>query len=212
MRTARAWLRATPAWTEDEQEELVRDWCARRGLAVVIYRESKAARSMWLKAVRGTEAAVLPRLDILAQRDGKRSPSADLTITLDDLRSRAGVVADATLDATSADGGRWQDAIAAALGIIRAGGGRPLTKSQARAMARKSTDLRRARSTVALWKSEAKAKERERLRKRVWINTVAFVNWVSARAELPDALRELERRSLERIFGGRTGKTRRPKT
>lgn len=209
MRTARAWLRATPSWTEDEQESLVRDWCSRRGLDVVVYRESKTARSTWLKSVHGTEAAVLPRLDILAQRDGKRTPSADLTIALDDLRGRAGMVADATLDATSADGKRWQDAIAAALGIIRAGGGRPLTKTQARSMARKSTNLRRARSTVALWKSEAKARERERLRKRVWINVVAFTNWAAARAELPDDLRELERRSLERIFGPRTGKTRR---
>lgn len=209
MRTARAWLRATPSWTEDEQETLVRDWCAVRGLDVVIYRESKTARSTWLKSVRGTEAAVLPRLDILAQRDGKRTPSADLTIALDDLRGRAGMVADATLDATSADGKRWQDAIAAALGIIRAGGGRAISKKAARAMARKSTDVRRARSIVALWKSEAKARERERLRKRVWINVTAFKNFAAAQAELPDDLRALKRRSLERIFGTRTGKKRR---
>lgn len=208
LTNARAWLRATPYWSEDEQEAIVREWCAASSVPVVVYRESKLGREKWLKSIRETDAAVLPRLDIIVNRDGTRRPSVDLTITLDQLRAKAALVVDVSAGATSVDGKRWTDAIEAAMRRVTAGGGRKLHGKPGREMARKSADLRTARSLVAQWTDDnPPARKRLKHWRAVWMSR-DFANADEAKRAMPEELQSLSRRSLERIFGGRTGRKR----
>jgi len=205
LTNSRAWVRATAAWSEGDQIAAVREWCAGRGLSVVIYRESEIGREAWMKALRETEAAVLPRLDLIVARKlpaGKR-PTHDFTTALDALRNRAAIIVDVNADVTTQDGKRWTEALEKALARVSAGR-RTIKPKKARDMAKRSAEIRMARSVVRQWTDDNPgARKRLSTYSAVW-KSRKFRNWEEARAALPDELHGLSRRTLERIFGGRT--------
>lgn len=207
LTTARAWVRSTPAWSEDDQIRAVRAWCAGRDLRVTIYRESEIGRDAWVRALRSTEAAVLPRLDLIVLRKlpDKRRPSHDLTVTLATVRERAAIVVDVNADATTENVGAWAAALEKALTRIASGRRKKVLDGKtARKMARASGRVRGAASRVNQWTDDnPEARARLAHYSAVW-KSRKFANWIEARAALPEELRGLSQSSLRRIFDGRT--------
>lgn len=81
---------------------------------------------------------------------------------------------------------------------------RGVTKEQARDMAKRSAEIRMARSVVRQWTDDnPTARKRLATYSAVW-KSRKFRNWEEARDALPDELHGMSRRTLERIFGGRT--------
>lgn len=205
LTNARAWVRATPAWPEADQEAAVREWCAERGVRVVVYRESEIGREAWITALRNTEAAVLPRLDLIVARKlpPRGRPKDDLTVTLSRVQSRCSIVVDVDSGATTEHEKRWQAALAKALARVSAGR-RTIKPKKARDMARRSAEIRMARSVVRQWTDDnPTARKKLATYSAVW-KSRKFRNWEEARDALPDDLHGMSRRTLERIFGGRT--------
>jgi len=207
LKTARAWVRATPAWSEDDQIRAVKSWCAGRGIKPVIYRESEIGRDAWVRALRRTEAAVLPRLDLIVLRKlpPNRRPSHDLTVTLATVRERAAIVVDVNADATTENIDAWAVALENALRKIASGRRKKvLTSESARKMAKASGRKRGAGSLVNKWTDDnPEARARLARYSAIW-KSRKFSNWNEARAAMPEELQHLSRSSLERIFGGRT--------
>lgn len=207
LKTARAWVRATPAWSEDDQIRAVRAWCAGRGLAVTVYRESEIGRDAWVRALRSTEAAVLPRLDLIVLRKlpDKRRPSTDLTVTLATVRERAAIVVDVNADATTENVDKWAAALESALRKIASGRRKKVLDGKAaRKMAKASGRVRGATSPVNRWTDDnPEARARLAHYSAIW-KSRKFNDWKQAREALPDDLRSLSQSSLRRIFGGRT--------
>lgn len=207
LKTARAWVRATPAWSEDDQIRAVKAWCAGRELRVTIYRESEIGRDAWVRALRSTEAAVLPRLDIIVLRKlpDKRRPSHDLALTLAQVRSRAAIVVDVNADATTENPDAWAIALESALRKVASGRRKKvLDPKAAKKMAKASGKVRGAASEVNKWTDDnPEARKRLEHYSAIW-KSRKFSDWKQAREALPEELRELSQSSLRRIFGGRT--------
>jgi hypothetical protein len=104
-----------------------------------VYTEGEIAdaRAAWLRALRPTEVALLPRLDVLAVLRTPKGPrpSVDFTATLAAVSDRCLYIQDATHGITSRDGKRWHELVAWAAYKITVG--RALPTKKARAMARK---------------------------------------------------------------------------
>lgn len=200
-------MRATAAWSEDDQVRAVKAWCSGRGLKVAIYRESEIGRDAWVQALRSTEAAVLPRLDIIVLRKlpDKRRPSHDLMVTLATVRERAAMVVDVNADATTENVDAWAAALEKALTRIASGRRKKVLDGKAaRKMAKASGKVRGAASLVNQWTDDnPEARARREHYAAVW-KSRKFANWIEARAALPEELRGLSQSSLRRIFDRRT--------
>lgn len=205
LTTARAWLRDIPGWTEDEQEADVREWCKSHSLRVSIYRASKIDRADYVRAIRSSEAAVLPRLDIIVsppkQRQGR--PSHEFARLLDQIRARSAVVVDIWHEARSDDCKSWDNALSAALRRVSSGR-KALGKSEAKAMQAKAVERRRENSPLARWRG---LKERNhpiyRQALALW-RSREFPNAAAAQAALPEELHSVSKSSLIRLFDRRT--------
>jgi len=202
LKSARAWLRATPSWAEADQEEAVREFCAERGWRVVIYRASEISRADFIRALRETDVAVIPRLDLLVPVKVKGRPTHDLTLAHDEIKDRAGLVAEVNTGATSADKASWKRALAASL-VRVSSGRRSLDRRQAQIMAQRSAAVRSPRGLVTQWTDDnPTARARRERWDAVW-KSVKFATWEEARAALPEELRTVSQATLRRIFGRR---------
>lgn len=203
LTNARAWVIDTLHWSEADQEATVREWHAENmpGTALVVYRGSERKRAVFLRALRPGEAAIVPRLDVLVDRDSKHPPSLDLTMAVSAAIKAAAVVIDVASMARSDDAKRWEAAIVIAHKKIKSGsGGRKLGKKAAREMQGASVRSRRNNSAIARWMAD----ERLRAKWRPVYKSVEYPNWTAARAALPSELHTASRSSCDRLFGGRT--------
>jgi len=183
----------------------VREWCKSHGLRVSIYRASEIDRAAYVRAIRASEAAVLPRLDIIVsppkQRQGR--PSHEFARLLDQIRSRAAVVVDIWHDARSDDCKSWDNALSAALRRVSSGR-KMLAKSEAVEMQAKSVAARNSKSPLAKWRGLKERDHREyRAARAIW-KSREFPNARAARQALPDELQGVSTVSLDRLFEGRT--------
>lgn len=205
LTNARAWLRTLPGWTEDEQEADVREWCKSHGLKVSIYRASEIDRAAYVRAIRSTEAAVLPRLDIIVsppkQRQGR--PSHEFARLLDQIRSRAAVVVDIWHDARSDDCKSWDIALSAALRRVSSGR-KALAKPEAKAMQAKSVERRRENSPIARWAGLKERGHRDYKTALAMWRSREYQNAAAAQLALPEELHSVSMSSLNRLFGRRT--------
>lgn len=202
---ARAWLRAVPGWSEDEQDADVREWCRAHGMRVAAYRASDMTRESYIRALRETEAAVLPRLDLIVTPPGKRKerPTAEFAKLLDAVRSRSALVVDIWHKARSDDAKSWDNALDAAL--KRIGNRRkPMPKRKAREMQEQAVRARNGKSVLGKWRGLKERDAKEYRTARAVYKSREFASAAEARAALPDELHGVSRESLDRLFGGRT--------
>lgn len=203
LKSARAWLRATKSWSEDDQEAAVREFCSERGWRVVVYRASEVDRATFVRAIRETEVAVIPRLDLLVPLKLKGRPTHDLTLALDEIRDRAAIVVEVNTGTSTDDKAAWRKVLAANLTRVSSGR-RSLDRKQAQRMAQRSAAVRSPRGLVTQW-TDDNPTARARLERwdAVW-KSAKFSTWEAARAALPDELRTVSQATLRRIFGRRT--------
>jgi len=202
---ARAWLRDLPGWPEDDQEEEVRAWCREHGFKLVVYRASTFDRDTYVKAIRDTEAAVLPRLDIIIspKRQGKMKPSHEFTQVLDKIRGRAWIVVDVWHAARSDAGKSWGNALAAALRRVSSGR-TALPPAKARDMQKASVRARSSKSPLAKWRGLKERNHKDyRMARAIW-KSREFANAAEAQKALPEELHGVSKVSLDRLFEGRT--------
>lgn len=205
LTNARAWLRAIPGWSEDEQEADVRAWCGEHGMRVAVYRASDMTRESYIRALRETEAAVLPRIDLIVTPPGKRvaRPTAEFAKLLDAVRARSALVVDIWHKARSDDAKSWDSALDAAL--KRIGSRRkPMPKRKAREMQEASVRARNGKSVLGRWHGLKDRDAKEYRQARAVYKSREFANAFEARAALPEELHGVSRESLDRLFGGRT--------
>lgn len=161
LKTARCFVRPIRSWSEDDQEAVCRAWCERQGVRnVQVYRASEHDRAAWVRALRDTEAAVLPALHVLAElRPKVSSPSIDFGKTLAAVQIRARVVVDASADCTSAQARCWPEVVAKAQGRIQSG--RSLPRKEAKRRGKMGGAITRARSVVYQWTQPEMYEQRE---------------------------------------------------
>lgn len=182
----------------------MRDWCSPAGVTVTVYRASEMSRDAWVKAIRETDIAILPRLDIIISRKGKERPTHDFAMAVAEVIERAALVVDVNANATSDDKTAWRAAYAD--GLRRASAGRrKLDRKSAQRMARLS---HAKRNGVARRWNDDNPSARARLAqcKAIWKSN-EYPTWEEARAALPEELRHLSRASLWRLLGTRTKPT-----
>lgn len=201
VKQARAYCRATPHWSEDGQAAECEAWAAAHGLRLVLYRDSVHGRHEWLRALRASDVALLPRIDVLAgyMKDGTR-PSVDLAGVLAQVTGTAGAVVEITSGAAFG-GGEWPAAVAKA--TSRTVSGRTLPTKRAKAMGRKRGAQLRAASIVAAWLADTPEARRKLKAGRIVWRSREFANYSEAQRALPDELHGVSRKTLERIFGPR---------
>lgn len=177
--------------------------CNERGWRVVIYRASENDRAVFIRALRETDVAVIPRLDLLVPLKIAVRPTHDLTLTHDEIKDRAALLFEVNSGVSSDDKAAWKKLLATALARVSSGR-RSLDRKKAREMARRSAEVRSPNGIVKKWTDDnptARAK-RERW-DAVW-KSAKFGSWEAARAALPEDLRECSQATLRRIFGRRT--------
>lgn len=158
VKNIRAYLRPLRDYSLDEQRKAVESAGAK---VVYVEGETPDARRAWLKALRPTEVAMLPRLDVLPvlrTPKGKR-PSVDFPAALAEVQDRCLYILDAHHGITSKDGKNWHDLVAWAAHKITVG--RALPSKRGRAMARKRW-ANAEPGTVARWMSPHMADKRHR--------------------------------------------------
>lgn len=158
VKNIRAYLRPLRDYSLDEQRKAIE---AAGAKVVYVEGETADARSAWLRALRSTDVAMLPRLDVLPvlrTPKGKR-PSVDFPAALAEVQDRCLYIADAHHGITSKDGKRWHDLVAWAAHKITVG--RALPSKRGRAMARKRW-ANAAPGTVARWLSPHMVEKRHR--------------------------------------------------
>ena len=129
--------------------------------------------------------------------------TASGAMTLSRVQARCSIVVDVDSGATTEREKQWQAALAKALARVSAGR-RALKPKVAKSMAARSAEIRMARSVVRQWTDDnPTARKRLSTYSAVW-KSRKFRNWEQARDALPDELHGMSRRTLERIFGGRT--------
>ena len=211
-REARIYVRELAAWSEADQEARCRAVAEASGLRCVVYRESQDPRAEWLRALNPRSVAMVARLDVLAGslKGDKVRPSLDLLRALEAATAQAGLVCEAVTGATSADPVAWASAVATATGRVVTG--RKLVRKQARSMAKKSADARRAKSVIAKWQADTPEAEERRnyWRAAVW-QSRAYENEEAAQRALPEELHAVSTRSLRRIFKQRVAPRKAPK-
>ncbi len=205
LKNARAWLRAIHGWSEDEQEADVRAWCAEHGMRVSVYRASELTRDTYLRAIRETEAAVLPRLDLIVTPPGRRTekPTKEFAKLLDTLRARSALIVDIHHKATSDDAKAWDAALDAALRRVSSGR-KVLPKKKAREMQERAVRARNGRSPLGKWRGLKERGAREYRQARAVYKSREFASAFEAQQALPEELHGVSRESLDRLFGGRT--------
>lgn len=205
LTNARAWLRAIPGWSEDEQEASVRAWCASAGLRVSIYRASEMTRDAYILALRDTEAAVVSRLDIIVTPPGRRTmpPSKEFTKLMLAIRAKSPLIVDIWHEVTSNDGDAWDNALDAAMRRVSSGR-KALPKKKARDMQEASVRARNGKSALARWRGLKERNTREYRQARAVWKSREFANAGEAQMALPDELHGVSRVSLDRLFDGRT--------
>lgn len=197
---ARIFVRSLRDWSAASQVKVAVAWCEARGVSHVIYDAKEHGRDAWLRALRETEAAVLPGLDVLAEmRPVVKRPTIDLASTLSRVVARAALVVDARLGVTSDDNCAWPTAVEA--GMNRVSSGRTLTRRKARAMGKKGAAVTSGRSIRREWESRDREEDLERQR-HIWTSS-RYRTWEEAREKLHKDLRGMPFTTLWRLLGKR---------
>lgn len=197
LKTARAFVRPLRSWSEDDQENAVRKWCEKHGVRhVEVYRASEFPREAWIRAIRETEAAVLPALHVLAElRPKVSSPSIDFGKTLAAILIRARVVVDASADCTSEQSKCWPEVVAKAQGRIQSG--RALPRKEAKRRGKIGGAVTRARSVTGRWSAPEMADKLD-IQASIWRDPKYSKE--TNRNRLHPDLRELSLTTLWRLF------------
>lgn len=203
---ARIWVQALPRWSAEDQEAFAVEWCEERQIKPVVYRAGEASFEAFVTAVRETEAAVLADLVAIVpppkQRKGER-PGTLFSVSLGRLLKRSAAVIECRSDAVSTDDTLWLPAHKAAMRRVTSGR-KSLPRKQARGMQERAVQVRASRSPLAKWRGE-KDRNTPAFRRTVAIwRSLEFGNAADAQMALPEELHSVSRRSLERLFGGRT--------
>lgn len=202
MKTARIYLHGTPAWSEDEQEALAREWCRKYNLHIALYRASNPGdRDLWVRNLGQADVGIMCRLDLLVPPKPGRRPSHDLALAIAKASKRAGLLVEAMTGITNQDEARWLEAYEKALHRVSTGR-RYLTRRKAQAMARKS-HVRRPKGILRKWTDDNPVMIEERAKWGAVWKSRKFDNWEQARDAMPDDLKAASRATLWRIFGSR---------
>ena len=212
LKTARAYVRALHAWSEDDQAKVVSAYAKTRGWSCTVIRESVEGRDVWLRFLRSSKrrhVALLPSLHVLAVPSGSGAdrPLVDFTLTLSELQRISPLIVDALADATSADAAAF--AAATRKAAARIAKGRKLPRKQARKMAARRWPAGKKHGLPGVWSEPWISAENARHRD-VW-RSHSFTTDAAALAAVNTSLMERELQDLvigstataRRIFGGR---------
>ncbi|MGI9159842.1 MAG: hypothetical protein ACR2K1_08830 [Saprospiraceae bacterium] len=190
--------------------------CAKFGAGVVYTVGKKGdTREAWVVSVRSGNTALVPRLDLIADPKGPSnySPSQQFASDVSAILARGGVIVEALTGISSRDTA-WNERFREVMRFLQKGrrGKHPRSLDGLARGTKRAIDT----STVKNWSKPHMRQHRQHYGS-MWYDRVQYRTVEAAEAAINNALRDARMeeigswRSMYRIWGGRTGKKRKPK-